>query len=248
MYPPYLIYRLGDEVCFHDQADLAEDLEFLYVYCYGQRGKLELLYQNLHSIVVDKKLPHVSLNNETSLGDGEMNGTTWKRYSVMLFGIDSISRLNFIRTMSNTKTFLEHHNWTWLEGYNKVADNTFPNLIAILTGMNVSQLFNTCYPSQDTRLDDCPFLWNEYSKQGYLTAYFEDEVQIGTFNFERYGFLNAPTDYYGRPYMMAGEALLKPEVKSVLPIILGFICYSERCCVEVKSSGLILSYYFTYFH
>lgn len=47
---------------------------------------------------------------------------------------------------------------------------------------------------------------------GYVTAYVEDEPSMGTYNFGKYGFRNAPTDYYSRPYMLATEYLL-PVVK-----------------------------------
>lgn len=47
---------------------------------------------------------------------------------------------------------------------------------------------------------------------GYVTAYMEDEPSMGTYNFGKYGFLNSPTDYYPRPYMLAAERLL-PVVK-----------------------------------
>ena len=114
--------------------------------------------------------------------------------------------------MPQTKIFLEQHNWTWLEGYNKIADNTFPNLMAVLTGMNVTQVTSTCFPSNAKKIDDCPFIWKNYSQRGYLTAYFEDEAELGTFNYAKYGFLNAPTDYYGRPLMIAGVKLLNITV------------------------------------
>lgn len=47
---------------------------------------------------------------------------------------------------------------------------------------------------------------------GYVTAYAEDDPSVSTFNFFKYGFRNAPTDYYLRPYMVAAERSL-PVVK-----------------------------------
>lgn len=40
----------------------------------------------------------------------------------------------------------------------------------------------------------------------------EDEPNMGTYNFGKYGFRNAPTDYYLRPYMLAAERFL-PVIK-----------------------------------
>ena len=180
------------------------------MYCRVRKKGSKAFYQTLHSVVVDKEPYYSSISNETNAN--ETSGETRPKYSAMIFGIDSISRLNFIRTLPNTKTYLEQNSWTWLEGYNKIGDNTFPNLMAILTGMNVNQLCDTCFPSNYKKLDDCPFIWKNYSQRGYVTAYFEDEAYIGSFNYAKYGFLNAPTNYYGRPYMIAGQKLLSSTV------------------------------------
>lgn len=192
-------------------------MEYLYVYCRQKKKEPKTFYQTLHSVVVNKepRYPLVKNASKTVTSNNNTNATISTKYNVMLFGIDSISRLNLIRTMPETKAFLEQHNWTWLEGYNKIGDNTFPNVMAILTGMNASYLGDTCFPSNSKNLDDCPFIWKNYSRRGYLTAYFEDEAHIGTFNYLKYGFLNSPTDYYGRPYMLAGMKLFSVTVGNV---------------------------------
>lgn len=51
-----------------------------------------------------------------------------------------------------------------------------------------------------------------YLISGYVTAYVEDEPSMGTYNYGKYGFRNAPTDYYSRPYMLAAEHFL-PIIK-----------------------------------
>lgn len=62
------------------------------------------------------------------------------RLSVLIIGVDSVSRLNYFRTMPRTSELLRSHGWYELRGYNKVEDNTFPNLMAILTGMTRPQV------------------------------------------------------------------------------------------------------------
>ncbi|MGR0295442.1 DUF229 domain-containing protein, partial [Klebsiella pneumoniae] len=85
------------------------------------------------------------------------------KMSVLLIGIDSISRLNLIRTMPKTVKYLDSNGWVDLRGYNKVDDNTFPNLMAILTGKTVDQVRSSCWPTPNTRMDDCPFVWKDFS-------------------------------------------------------------------------------------
>lgn len=40
--------------------------------------------------------------------------------SVLMLGIDSISRLNLIRAMPETRTYLKLNKWIEMKGYNKV--------------------------------------------------------------------------------------------------------------------------------
>ena len=59
-------------------------------------------------------------------------------------------------------------------------DNTYPNLMAILTGFNNTLSYNTCDPKQMGKLEQCPFIWKHFQDSGYITAYAEDEVKINT--------------------------------------------------------------------
>ncbi|CAH1972433.1 unnamed protein product [Acanthoscelides obtectus] len=126
-----------------------------------------------------------------------------------MVGIDSISRLNFIRTMPSTYKYIASSGWMPLLGYNKMDENTFPNLMAILTGFNSSTSDEVCRPEIVGKLDTCPMLWYNYSKHGYITAFAEDEPNINTFNYAKAGFKNPPTDYYFRPYILATHTLTK---------------------------------------
>ncbi|KRT84551.1 hypothetical protein AMK59_1321 [Oryctes borbonicus] len=130
--------------------------------------------------------------------------------NVLYIGIDSISRLNFIRTMPKTHEFLANTGWVDFKGYNKIGDNTFPNLVAILTGKQYSVA--KCFPTQIGCIDKYGFIWTDYQKLGYVTAYAEDESSINTFNFNKKGFSQKPTDYYFRTYAVAMDHLKKKKV------------------------------------
>lgn len=53
--------------------------------------------------------------------------------NVILLGIDAMSQVNFQRTMPLTAKFVRQPGWFEMLGYNKVGDNTLPNLLALLT-------------------------------------------------------------------------------------------------------------------
>ncbi|KAG5892621.1 hypothetical protein JTB14_019710 [Gonioctena quinquepunctata] len=158
------------------------------------------VYENVHATI--------TLKDEVQKKMENFDNTT-KPISVLFVGIDSISRLNFIRSLPNTYKFVEENGWVPLKGYNKMDDNTFPNLMAILTGYNQTYAYNVCDPKTVGKLDNCSMLWYDFRKLGFITAYAEDEAFINTFNYRKKGFTIPPVDYYFRPYILATETLDK---------------------------------------
>lgn len=151
------------------------------------------IYKNAHAIITQKseKVEKKSMTN------------------VLLIGIDSISRLNVIRAMPSTYKYLEEKNWLEMKAFNKIADNTFPNLMAILTGYNQSVISEKCNWKEVGGLEKCRFLWDDFKDANYSTAFAEDAMQIATFNYYNTGFIKPPTDYYLRPFALAVEQHLK---------------------------------------
>ncbi|KAF4532244.1 hypothetical protein B566_EDAN004330 [Ephemera danica] len=94
-----------------------------------------------------------------------------------------------------------------LLGYNKVADNTFPNLMPVLMGSSVDEVGEACeWPEKDNwnnNFDTCPLIWNDYAISGFRTMYAEECPHLSTFNFQKGGFGDQPTDYYLRPLLQA---------------------------------------------
>lgn len=126
-------------------------------------------------------------------------------YNVIVMGIDAISRLNFYRTMPKTLTFLKSKGAIELLGYNKVGDNTFPNLTPMLMGVKDTDLKKVCWPHLQSTFDNCPFVWEWFKDAGYYTALGEDSAKLGTFNFGKFGFIGNPTDYYVHTFMHEAE-------------------------------------------
>ncbi|XP_064605863.1 LOW QUALITY PROTEIN: uncharacterized protein LOC135470753 [Liolophura sinensis] len=121
--------------------------------------------------------------------------------NVLLVGVDSMSRLNMIRQLNKTYHFLTERLGVFeFHGYNKVADNTFVNVVPLLTGKFVHEV-----PSSGKKIhvEKYEYMWKEFSKAGYLTLLAEDHPQIATFNYLKPGFPKQPTDYYLRPFSLA---------------------------------------------
>lgn len=147
-----------------------------------------------------------SRKSESESGDGRLN--------IIIVGVDSISKLNFLRHFQKTHKFLkENLHYFELRGYTKVADNTFPNLVPLLSGHFIEQYWNESM--RDMFFDDVDFIWKNYSERGYRTLFAEDAPQIATFNYLKKGFRDPPADYYFRPFALAVEkSLIRRESKA----------------------------------
>ncbi|KAF5298404.1 hypothetical protein FQR65_LT01182 [Abscondita terminalis] len=116
--------------------------------------------------------------------------------NVLVVGLDAVSRINLHRQMPKTVEVLRNINAVEFLGYNKIADNTFPNVVPILTGLSEKELVEDCWPHVTDKFDNCSFIWKSYSKIGHITAFGEDSAWMGMFNYAKFGFLQQPTDYF----------------------------------------------------
>ncbi|XP_020280908.1 uncharacterized protein LOC109853331 isoform X2 [Pseudomyrmex gracilis] len=127
------------------------------------------------------------------------------RLSILVMGLDSVSRMNFYRMMPKTVKALQSLGAVEMLGYTKVADNTYPNLVPVLSGLSQEELQNLCWQTSDKTFDNCPFLWKKFKVAGYRTVFGEDACSMTTFNYLKPGFREPPTDYYLRPYCVGAE-------------------------------------------
>lgn len=109
-----------------------------------------------------------------------------------------------------------------------MGDNTFPNIMAILTGFNSTLSYRECSPTKIGKLDACPMVWYTFREQGYATAYAEDEIAINTFNYHKTGFVKPPVDHYFRPFGIAAEKYFNKRKMYGLDICLGYQTYADH--------------------
>lgn len=111
-----MLSRLTDRVSFNETFELPPPNDYILVKCEAENGTS--LYTNAHAIIRERA------NIKKRLKKGAKKYKEKPRpLSVLLLAIDSISKLNLLRTMPNTAKHLQENDWFELEGYNKVCDN-----------------------------------------------------------------------------------------------------------------------------
>ncbi|XP_054081208.1 uncharacterized protein LOC105219069 [Zeugodacus cucurbitae] len=175
-----------------------QHVDYIITECSLGKDDPALIQKDAFSFVQEK-------NNSATNTSNKHTTAAHKKPNVFLLGIDSVSRINFRRTMPEIFKYLQMNNWYELQGYNKIADNTFPNLMAVLASYNLTTAEDKCRPTSVGGLNEpiCNFIWNNFKNYGYKTAYAEDCNGMSTFNYVKRGFLQQPTDYYLRPMLMA---------------------------------------------
>ncbi|KAL8560894.1 hypothetical protein ACOMHN_059078 [Nucella lapillus] len=151
--------------------------------------------------------------------DSNVSPKTWASsldwVNVIMLGVDSTSRHNMIRLMPKTRHFLLNElRAVEMTNYNKVADNTFPNMFALHTGLTLddarwAETLEKARGQQKREVVDWEtlgyrFLCQDFAQQGYRTLYNEDLYRINTFYVENISF-REPTYCYGRTLEMAKE-------------------------------------------
>ncbi|KHN72523.1 hypothetical protein Tcan_14731 [Toxocara canis] len=194
------------EVKYDDWVDVVSNeglritKEFVEVECYNN-GLLSSKVYSYHWNQIIKR-------NTSIITKRPFRASSISRPSVLMFGVDSMSRSNFIRTLPKTYAQLQKLGFVDLLGHVKVGDNTFVNLGAMLTGKRstATREFKNELPDEwNIYFDDWPFVWKLFSDEGYVTFFAEDRPDIGTFNYFGWlcGFKFPPTDHYFRPYWLA---------------------------------------------
>ncbi|CAG7829709.1 unnamed protein product [Allacma fusca] len=164
--------------------------------------------------------------------------------NVLILGLDSVSRLNMIRSLPKLKNFLEANDFVEMKGYTKVGDNTFPNMMAAMGGMKLDE-YPCVLPA--TMVDNCPFIWKNYSGNKYVTAFLEDAPHIAIFNNRKTGFVKQPVDYYLRTLAVAHyQAKLRHSCKngmSETEFMLNYLRNLVRRIVNADAPYFLLSWF-----
>ena len=163
--------------------------------------------------------------NENAKLDSDISDEARRKLSVIIIGIDSVSRSHAVRNLPNSYKYMKQEFDMYdFKGYGKVGENTWPNLVPLLTGQS-----HRHFPLVEhihLHADSMPLLWNEKAVKHMASFFAEDRPDISTFNYVKSGFKKFPTDYYFRPYTLAMHEFepffLKPLGKPT------WDCYGHR--------------------
>lgn len=188
-------FELGSQRPFQFGVPLGE--HHVIVHCL--HAHREILLQHIPLIPVSQRTERrLRRFEEASLS------TSTPKLNILMVGLDSISNLNFERHLPKTKAFLKDVlGAVQLHGYTKIGDNTFPNLMALLTGHFLEYYWNETM--KNFFFDGLDFIWKEFAQRGHRTLFAEDAPDIATFNYLKRGFARPPSDYYLRPLCVATE-------------------------------------------
>uniref|UniRef100_A0A914D3E9 Uncharacterized protein n=1 Tax=Acrobeloides nanus TaxID=290746 RepID=A0A914D3E9_9BILA len=194
---------------FESEAKIEQD--FVEVEC-SRKSFLSVNFYKYHWNTIVPKI--------TNLINKSIENSSNEKPSVIMMGIDSMSRSNFIRQLNKTYAVLQKLGFVDMKSHVKIWDNTYNNLLAVLLGKRgtPSREFPAEIPdSPEIYYDGFDFIWKNFSDQGYVTLLAEDKPDRGTFNkdYNTKGFKFQPVDHYMRPYWLAAvSSLLK--LRSVL--------------------------------
>ncbi|XP_063445326.1 uncharacterized protein LOC134725442 isoform X1 [Mytilus trossulus] len=203
--------------------------DFIYAVCTngGKQVYDGLLYGiDFKSVTNNKKFKNETENN----------------LSVYFYGFDALSGLIAKRTMPLTMKYLEDvlEAYTF-NGYTKVGDNTWPNLGGLLTGGRYEQVKKTFV--------EVPFIWNNFSQNGYVTMFSEEYPRLSCFK----GFNGQPTDHLTNTFFVAAEKIKPIKNRDIRKILL-FMEYknikvsdsSYLCIGNTPKHKIIINYYKRY--
>ncbi|XP_052815387.1 uncharacterized protein LOC128242322 [Mya arenaria] len=179
--------KYGPEITFRPPAVISS--EFFQVICKNSKG--EAVFERIFSVIHEG----IGKNHSTLRDDNP------ERLSVVLLGIDSVSRSAAIRKLPRTVKYLTEELGSYdFRGMMKVGDNTFPNLVVQQAGVLDPE--DICLYSECDRL---PLIWRNFSARSYVTMFAEDWGYEATFTNHRPGFRSPPTDHYMRNFWLALE-------------------------------------------
>ena len=162
---------------------------YIHLTCRESTNSTKIVYEEYFHIVAPGKKSKINVNKENR----SLNP------SVLVIGLDTQSRMNFMRHMPKSHVFLTKNlSAIDMKGFNKVGDSTFNNTLGFLMGMDFTETREKCWESLKDLFDACTFVCKRFAELGYATS-FSEEVN-GVFNYRFEGFKSQPTDYYLHPF------------------------------------------------
>ena len=155
------------------------------------------------------------------------------QYSMHILIIDALSKLNFKRSFPKTSAVMQSLNGLLFEGFTRVGKNSYPNVMALLSG-ETGGIWPEDLPNRTTmyfldkeRQPILPYILRDH---GYLTFHMEDAQTMGDFNRKGVvGFKEQPADiYYRGPFLAIVWANLGLLRNSLIGASDCYACLQEK--------------------
>ena len=146
-----------------------------------------------------------------------------EKWNVLILTIDSLSRMNAFHRLPESMAKLKELQAVDQKWNNKIGLNTYPNTLAMLTGLDYNKVgFN-----YNKSFDEFPFIWKGFKQANYKTFYAEDSAPDYTsFNYQRKGFIQQPVDHYGRIFFKVAHGVTEESIKQKGICLMGQFAHS----------------------
>ena len=119
----------------------------------------------------------------------------------------------------------------------------------MLTGLHVKEFQKNCKPKKV--YDNCYFIWKDFVRKGYQTAFGEDCADVALFTMHQGGFQKQPTDYFFNTFIFELEDKIARNKKGLFYMCLGdkkpnevLFKYIEKF-IKTKKDELFFSFFWT---
>lgn len=172
-----------DQMAYSEREEITEEgvqmtdsLFVANVSCYNEEKEI---YRNIHLKIPSYDVP---INSE--------------KPKVFILVIESLGHLSYQRHMPKTREVLRKiGNFHTFSAVNRVEENSFPNSMAMIAG----QAITDAVASKETGIkwdNKLPYIWSDFKRNNYITAFLEDNPMLGLFSYYDRGFYEPPTDFY----------------------------------------------------
>lgn len=142
------------------------------------------------------------------------------KFNVIVLGIDSMSKMNFRRTLPKTLKYLKEMGVVEYHGFSKVRGEDLANIVPMVTGMSVDDIRKDCW-KDELFFDRCRFIWRLFRDQNYITSFGEDNTNKGIFVGEKMGFYRNPVDYFYNTYNLMTDRMIGNTLQFLSNMCLG---------------------------
>lgn len=177
------------------------DMDMVEVRCYNKTDGP--IYFDVHAHPV-MSLPNDS--NRSATPGRSFAKPTDDQLSLLMLMMDSTSISVLKRHLPKTYDYIKNvMKFKIFNGFHKVGDNSFPNMVAALTGYRYQYEQKNMPPDiqedvSQIYFDHWPLIWKTYAQKGYATVYNEDKAEWGLFRYFVKGFKRKPVDFYYHMY------------------------------------------------